>query len=712
MTFGAPQWLWALMAVPVLVYFFIANELRRKSLLGKIVAPRLQARLAGSVSIVKRRLRFATQLLGLAAVAVSLARPQIGYTWEQSKRTGREVMIAIDTSRSMLSTDVAPNRLTRAKFAAQDLVQQLKGDRAGVLAFAGSAFLQAPLTVDYMAVSDALNDLDTNTIPIGGTNIASVIDEAARAFGKGESENRCLVLFTDGEDLDGDSLAAAQRQANNFRIFTVGVGTPEGSIIPIAVSDGGTEFVKDPEGQIVKSRLDENRLKEIAEVTGGFYTHLENGPADTRRIVEEGLGSVKERDIDVRLSRHPIERYQWPLGLGILLLAASMLVSEKRRAPVSSKVGKVIRGAATVLLLLWLGVRSAGAVAPAPPNEGIELYNNQKYRESYDSFNGQLKRNPDSQALEFDSGAAAYKAGDYNKAIDAFGRAIASPSLNVRGKSEYNLGNSLCLRGFKQQSGDAKLKDWNNAIQHYDEALKIDPNNEDAKYNRDVVKKLIEELKKKQQQSQQSQSKDQKQDKDKKQDQKNQQNQQNQQKDQNKQDQKDQKQNQNDSGNGQDQQEQQQQPQNSQGSNNQNKQDSKDQNGSQNNQSQQGSKQGDKQDSNSGQDQQSKGQDQQPGQQNPSQDNANNPPQDTGHGSQHPTPGDGEPEKKYSGQIQEDQQQKQDSQAAAREQPYAPGQEREMTPAEAARIVESEKGEEAKGVLIEHKGSAAVLKDW
>src|SRR5262249_12570543 len=159
------------------------------------VAPRLLAQLAGSSSPGRRRLRFAVLLGGIAAVIVSLAQPRYGYTWEQSKRSGRDVLIAIDTSKSMLSTDAAPNRLTPAKLAAQDLIGQLQGDRIGVLAFAGNAFLQAPLTVDYSAALDSINDLDTNIIPRGGTNIAAVIDEAAKAFGKGESENRCLILF-------------------------------------------------------------------------------------------------------------------------------------------------------------------------------------------------------------------------------------------------------------------------------------------------------------------------------------------------------------------------------------------------------------------------------------------------------------------------------------------------------------------------------------
>jgi len=197
MKFGAAYWLWVLAFLPLLVVLFFGNEKRRRALLQRIVAPRLLPHLAGSSSPGGRRLRFAVLLIGIAAVIVSLAQPQYGYTWEQSKRRGRDVLIAIDTSKSMLSTDIAPDRLARAKLAAEDLVNQLEGDRIGVLAFAGDAFLQTPPTIDDNAALDSINDLDVKTIPRGGTDIAAVINEAARAFGEGESEDRALVLFTD-----------------------------------------------------------------------------------------------------------------------------------------------------------------------------------------------------------------------------------------------------------------------------------------------------------------------------------------------------------------------------------------------------------------------------------------------------------------------------------------------------------------------------------
>ena len=504
MSFGSPEWLFALLIVPALVAVFFGNERRRRYLLEKIVAARLQPELAGNLSIAKRRARFCLLLAGIACVIVSLAEPRYGYTWEQSKRRGRDVIIAVDTSKSMLSSDVSPNRLTRAKMAAQDLIGMLQGDRVGLVAFAGTAFLQAPLTIDYGAVLTSVNELDTNIIPRGGTDIASAIQCAAQAFGKGESENRCLILITDGEDLGRNALEAARRQKDNFRIFTVGVGSAEGSIIPMPEEQGGTAFVKDPNGDFVKSRLDEACLRQIADATGGFYTHLDNSAVTMKQIVTEGLGKVQERDIDTRNSRRPIERYQWPLALGLALLAASLLVSERKRTAQTGKRLPISKVAAVMLLGLLLPHIGFSR------NSGLDLYDKENYKDAYQLFTQQLGRKPGSEALQFDAGASAYKLGEFDKALDSFSKALTSHDPALRSNSEYNLANTLVRRGELQDGKEAKIKEWRNALQHYEEAMKTDAKNENAKYNRDLIEKLIKELEKeppKQDQNKQDQNK-------------------------------------------------------------------------------------------------------------------------------------------------------------------------------------------------------------
>src|SRR5215813_665369 len=331
MTFGAPEWLWGLLLVPLLSALFVRSEHRGLKRLQQFVSARLLPQLAGTVNRPRRIIRFGLLLLGLALAILSLAQPRWGYTFEDVKRKGLDLLIAVDTSRSMLSNDVQPNRLERVKLAIQDLINELQGDRVGLIAFAGRAFLQAPLTIDYDAAIEAVNDLDTKTIPEGGTNISSAITLATQSFGKSATGNRVLIIFTDGEELSGDAVKAAKAAADaGMKIFTVGVGTPQGSLIPVTSDEGDTAFVKDSSGQVVKSKLDEKRLQEIAQATSGFYLHLGDGPRTMSQLYTEGLAKMKAAEIDARLSRRPIERYEWPLGAAILALTMSILIRERK----------------------------------------------------------------------------------------------------------------------------------------------------------------------------------------------------------------------------------------------------------------------------------------------------------------------------------------------------------------------------------------------
>ncbi len=502
MSFGAPQWLWGLLLIPILIALFIRAEHRGLGRLQEFVSARLLPQLAGTVNRPRRVLRFALVLLGLSLALFSLAQPRWGYTFEDVKRKGLDLLIAVDTSRSMLSNDVQPNRLERVKLAARDLINELQGDRVGLIAFAGRAFLQAPLTIDYEAVMESVNDLDTTTIPEGGTNISSAIALAMQSFGKSAVGNRALIIFTDGEELSGDAVNVAKTATDaGVRIFTVGVGTPQGSLIPITSENGETAFVKDSAGQVVKSKLDDKRLREIAQATGGFYVHLENGPRTMQQIYNEGLAKMQAAEIDVRLSRRPIERYEWPLGAALAALALSILIGERKRVrerihvPAPAKVT-----AATAALVIFLCQFAFGA---AP---GLDAYSNGKFEDAYSQFQETLKSHPESRAedkLQFDSGAAAYKLRDYSKALESFSQALLSPDTGLQSKGHYNLGNTLYQRGEAQKSDDKKLSEWTNALDHYEQTLKLEPQNKEAKENYDYVKKKIEELKNKKQAEQQ-----------------------------------------------------------------------------------------------------------------------------------------------------------------------------------------------------------------
>ncbi len=718
MSFGAPHWLWGLLLIPILIGLFIRAEHRGLRRLQEFVSARLLPQLAGTVNRPRRVVRFGLQLLGLSFALLSLAQPRWGYTFEDVKRKGLDLLIAVDTSRSMLSNDVQPDRLERVKLATQDLINELQGDRVGLIAFAGRAFLQAPLTIDYDAVTESINDLDTKTIPEGGTNISSAIDLATQSFGKSAVGNRALIIFTDGEELSGDAVKAAKAAADEgVRIFTVGVGTPQGSLIPITAENGETAFVKDSAGQVVKSKLDEKPLREIAQATGGFYVHLENGPRTMQQIYNEGLAKMQAAEIDVRLSRRPIERYEWPLGAAIMALALSILIGERKRVRERTSVISPLKATTATAALAIVFCQFAFATAP-----GLNAYHDGKFEDAYTQFQETLKAHPQSRAedkLQFDSGAAAYKLKDYGKALESFSQALLSRDTGLQSKSHYNLGNTLYQRGEAEKSDEKKLSDWTNALDHYEQTLKVEPENKEAKENYEYVKKKIEELKNKKQPQQQpspspSPPKKDKQDKQNQNQQQNQQQQQQQGQDQ--QQQKDQQQqSQDQSGSGKDQQEQKKDEQ-SQGKNQQQK-----------------SEQPKPRESPSPSPNQEKQRDQQQtgesGESSPTPGPGSTPPataqEKSGDEQPSPSPGEDEnaapsatpaqsPQKKFAGEVKgvgKDKSQKPPDKNAQLAEPEVEN-EGQMSERQAEALLESMKDEEARVQLNERRATRRVYNDW
>jgi Ca-activated chloride channel homolog len=737
MSFGAPEWFWGLLLIPILIGVFIRAEHRGLRRLQEFVSARLLPQLAGTVNR-RRVLRFGLQLLGLSLALVSVAQPRWGYTFEDVKRKGLDLLIAVDTSRSMLSNDVQPNRLERVKLVTQDLINELQGDRVGLIAFAGRAFLQAPLTIDYDAVVEAVNDLDTKTIPEGGTNISSAITLATQSFGKSAVGDRALIIFTDGEELSGDAVKTAKAAADTgVRIFTVGVGTPQGSLIPITGDDGQTAFVKDSSGQVVKSKLDDKRLREIAEAAGGFYLHLENGPRTMRQLYDEGLAKMQAAEMDVRLSRRPIERYEWPLGAALIALALSILIPERGRVHERRYATTPARGTAAAAMLLMFFSPFLFANAP-----GIDAYREGKFEDAYSQFQETLQSHPQSRVedkLQFDAATAAYKLKDYNKALESFSQALLSKDTVLQSKTYYNLGNTLYQRGETQKTDEKKLSDWTNALNHYEQTLKLEPQNKEAKENYDYVKKKIEELKNKKQQEQQpspspsppQKSKQEKQNQNSGsggQDQKQQQQQKKQQEQQEQQQQQKQQQ-----GQGQDQQQQQNQQQSTS--------DRKDGQSQSQRESEKDQKQQSKNDQSQAKNEAQESKQQQGSQSSPSPspgepkpnhgqaDEGEQPsptPDQNGNEMPSPTPGEGEgvtpsvtpaesPQKKFAGEVKGAGQEKSETpsdkntQAAAEAELEKKGQ---MSERQAEALLESMKDEEARVQLDERRVTRHVYNDW
>src|SRR5882672_6563312 len=334
MRFAHPQIL-SLLAVfpPLMLVFFWWSWHKRQQLITQFIQARLLSALTVGISPARLKLRLASLVLSVVCIILALARPQWGFDWEPTKQRGLDILVAIDTSKSMLAEDIAPNRLNRAKLAALDLMRQAKSDRLGLIAFAGTAFLQCPLTVDDTAFRQSVETLDVNIIPQGGTALAEVIQTAMAAFKEGDNY-KALVLLTDGEDHDSGAVDAAKKAAEaGLQIFAVGIGSAEGELLRIKDANGRTDYVRDEDGNVVKSHLNEELLKDIAKETQyGIYLRLQ-GAKSIETLYQQGLSRLPKSEHQEKLVRQYHERYQWPLALALILLTIEMLFPERKREP-------------------------------------------------------------------------------------------------------------------------------------------------------------------------------------------------------------------------------------------------------------------------------------------------------------------------------------------------------------------------------------------
>lgn len=330
LTWGEPRWFWELTLLPVYLVLIIRAERLRRRMLHEVVGERLAPRLAASVSYRRRWLRHILMMLAFTLMVASLARPQFGFTERRTGAESGDIVFLMDTSRSMLANDTRPNRLERCKLAAQDLLQRVGGDFVGVVAVAGTTFVQAPLTNDHAAISDILRSLDTSVLPVGGTHFALGLRESMRLLEVRPKPSKAIVFFTDGEDLEGDPVAVAKELARKgVIIHAVAFGTPEGTVIPIPRQGGGTDFVRDPEGNIVRSRLDVEKLRAITSISGGMLVQPANDPGAIDRLWREGLSGISKTKTEGRVERVPNEYYQVPLAAAIVLLIAHSLIRER-----------------------------------------------------------------------------------------------------------------------------------------------------------------------------------------------------------------------------------------------------------------------------------------------------------------------------------------------------------------------------------------------
>ncbi len=483
-----------------MVAFFWWSSRKRRELLASFIHARLLPGLLAGVSEQRQRFRSACLILAVSFAIVALARPQWGFTWDEVKQRGLDIVIAVDISKSMLAEDIKPNRLARAKLAALDLMHHAKSDRLGLAVFAGSAFLQCPLTIDDSVFRQSVEALDVQSVSRGGTAISEAIEAAMGAYTEAENY-KVLVLLTDGEDHDSGAVETARKAAEKgLEIFTIGIGTPEGDMVRVKDASGKTDFVRDDSGNVVKTRLNEPILRELAGVSQrGFYLPL-RGASVIDSLYEKGLAPIPKREAGEKFVRRYHERYHWPLGIALLLLAVEILFPERKRLKPAMAQGGSLGAVALIVAFCCLPPRHADASA----GSASRAYEEGDYERALRDYKNAIQKGKSGAdpRLHFNAGNAAFKSRQLEEAASQFNEALSARDLQLQQRAFYNRGNTFFALGDASPDPKSKSEAWQKSIKDFDSALKLNPQDKDAEFNRDFVKKRLEELQQQQQQEQ------------------------------------------------------------------------------------------------------------------------------------------------------------------------------------------------------------------
>ncbi len=326
-----PQFLWLLLSLPVLLGWFIRRHRRRTREISRSFDPKAFHTLSqGGRGRKVRKQRFVTELLALALLIISASGPRVGTSIQELKREGVDIVVALDLSRSMLTQDVTPDRLTRAKLEVKKLINSLKGDRIGLVGFAGIAHLQCPLTLDHSAASMLLNVMDETLLPVQGTALADAIGIAVKAFPEDdEGRDRAIIVISDGEDHEKNVEDAARKASEaGITIYSLGVGTLKGGPVPVYDKNGQlSDYKRNSSNQVVTSRLEEADLSELASQTGGSYYRLYERKDPLARIYSD-IQTLDKREYKTHDFSKYVELYQFFLILAILLLFPEFVISD------------------------------------------------------------------------------------------------------------------------------------------------------------------------------------------------------------------------------------------------------------------------------------------------------------------------------------------------------------------------------------------------
>lgn len=532
MSFLAPEFLFLLLLIPLLVAGAIAMARQKKQAWQKLLAPKLRERLAAPSSRTYRWLSLGCGLVGLALLTFGAAQPTAGTTTTEALIRGRNILIAIDASRSMLARDTAPDRLTAAKAAAFEVLDRFPNDRIGLLAFAGTSSVQAPLTVDHNALRETLDQLDTSNIPTGGSNLAEAVNLATSTLKKTGQATNALIILSDGELHEGELSDASfdARQAGVICI-TVGLGTEDGDFIPDPKQSDGN--FRDREGRAVLTRLNSTPLRTLASESGGIY--IEGVGRNFSEQISKVISRLDAYEDEEGTTREiPNPRYQLFLIPALILMIASILI--RQLSPARKAKGLPI---AAALLLFTPEVEAWNPLESFFGTRALSRNDPEKALESF--RNSSIDAQGDEKAqLKFGEASALYKLKRYPEAAKAYSEALLSSDESLRHDAHFQLANTLHHRATSslapppppeneqdlatavdqlgsnsntaEDSPPAPQEDpiplWQDALKHYDAALEIKPDHQPTIENREVVQKLLDQHQPQDQQQQEQQSQD------------------------------------------------------------------------------------------------------------------------------------------------------------------------------------------------------------
>ena len=493
--FEEPTYLYLLAVIPVLALVRWLLERKQHKRLKRFGDPELLRQLMPDVSRWRPATKFWILEAALALVIVMIARPQMGTRISHDKRTGIETIIAMDISNSMLAEDVAPSRLDRTKMMVENLVDNFTDDKIGLIVFAGDAFVQLPITSDYVSAKMFLSDIYPSLMATQGTDIATAINMATNSFTQQQGVGKAIIVVTDGEDHEGGAIEAAQdAKKKGMRVFVLGVGSPNGAPIPL----GNGNYMKDKTGNTVMTKLNEEMCRQIAEAGGGAYIHVDNN-SNAQQQLDNELSKLTKKEMQSTIYSEYDEQFQAFGIIAIILLIIEICIFD-RKNPLAKRINIFGRRqrAATMLLLLLTATAAVAQTDRQYIRNGNKLFRGGQFDQAEVAYRKAIEKNPRNPQAHYNLGNSLMAQKKDSAAIQSLQKSTELETSKIRKAMAFHNMGVVC-----QQH-----KMYGEAIEAYKSALRLNPKDDATRYNLELCKR--------QQKNQQNQKNQNQQDKDQK----------------------------------------------------------------------------------------------------------------------------------------------------------------------------------------------------